>query len=68
MSFTAADAEQRYVPAVARVTWKDEDESDGVPIGPARIWFSDGTVELDWQAKPDAIAYARRVGAVFEEV
>lgn len=47
-----------------RLTWKDEEEVNGVAIGPV---FQDG-VELAWMPKPEAIAYAEKIGATFEEV
>ena len=61
--FTAADDEERWT-LVHRVTWKDENEVHGEPVGP--MWF-DGT-EWPWMTKRTAQAIARNHDAIFEEV
>lgn len=46
------------------VQWKDEDEEDGVPIGP--VWIND--VPREWLTKPQALALAKELGTTLEVV
>lgn len=50
------------------IEWKDEDEIDGVAVGPTYKVFSDDTrKDVGWQAKPNAQALAKSLGVSFEE-
>jgi hypothetical protein len=50
--------------------WKDEDEVEGLPVGPAFILKDSGEIEekLGWVSKPEAIAMAKDSGYDFEEL
>lgn len=48
-----------------RVCFKDEDEIDGIPIGP--VWI-DGVKQDEWMFKPDAIRLASEKNLPFETV
>lgn len=48
-----------------RVCFKNEDEIDGIPIGP--VWI-DGEKQKEWMTKPDAIRLAREKKMPFETV
>ena len=54
--------------ANAVLQWKDEDEIEGVNVGPAWLVRPSGREDKGWMTKPDALALARELGCKFEEV
>lgn len=74
----------KYARANFVVQWKDEDEVNGVAVGPAKLirvrveYVSENLTiirpsqwreeDLGWMPKPEAIALAQTRGCIFEEV
>lgn len=68
-----------YVRPSLRVTFKDEDEAFGKSIGPTRVVLREDAptphpvafreiANLGWFFKPDAVALAEEIGALFVEL
>lgn len=54
------------------MTFKDEDEVGGVPVGPVMVIpfgadLKHGVEDLGWMSKPEALAEAERRGLTLEE-